>query len=98
MSAEEKKDIPTQTCPECEREWPEISEQAVVLSLIGKCYSCFIKEVVDERDTRTEAADYKIENCPDCTGRGDLVREKCTTCFGKGWIESRGESLIQLVQ
>lgn len=97
MSNEQKKDIPTTICPECEREWPEISEQAVVQSIVGKCYACFITEVVKERDARVEKADYQIENCPACTGGlGD--RTKCTTCFGKGWRKAEGESLIQLVR
>lgn len=97
MSTEEKKDIPTTTCPECERVWPEISEQSVVQSIVGKCYACLIQEVVAERDKRVEEADYQIENCPECTGQPGK-RDKCVTCFGHGWVESKGESLIQLIQ
>lgn len=97
MSTEEKKDIPTTICPKCEREWPESSEQHVVLDLIERCYSCFITEVVEERDRRVEAADYVIENCPTCTGQPGM-REKCVTCFSKGWVEAGPETVIQLIQ
>ena len=93
----ETKTIPTTTCPECEREWPKISEQAVVCDEVGKCYACFIQAVVTERDKRMADADYEIENCPKCTGIPG-AREKCVSCFGRGWQERKGEGLIQLVQ
>ena len=89
--------IPTITCPNCERDWPEISEQAVVYDLIGRCYACFINEVVPIRDERVAKADYEIENCSGCTGIPG-AREKCTTCFGRGWVRKEGEGLIQLVK
>ena len=97
MTNEKDDQIPTITCEHCEREWPTISEQGVVYDKIGRCYACFITEVVAERDARTEGADYTIENCPACTGGlGD--RTKCMTCFGRGWRKAEGESLIQLVR
>lgn len=97
MSKEEKTtEIPTKTCSKCEREWPEISEQCVFLDMYGECYSCAINEVVAERDRRMKEADYMIENCPQCTGIPG-AREKCTTCFGRGWRKQEGAGVIQLV-
>jgi hypothetical protein len=93
----EDKIIPTTTCPECNREWPDSSEQAVVADLIGKCYACFIQEVVKLRDERVAAADYEIENCPSCTGLPG-AREKCIPCGARGWQRRVGDGIIQLVQ
>jgi hypothetical protein len=89
--------VPTTTCPECKREWPTISEQAVVQDQVGVCYACWIHQIVAERDQRMADADYEIENCPTCTGIPG-AREKCTTCFGKGWRKQEGEGVIQLLQ
>ena len=90
-------DIPTITC-NCGRVWPKISEQAVVYDLLGTgdCYSCFIQKVVEERDKRMEEADYKIDNCPRCTGIPG-AREECTFCDGRGWVRQGDEPLIQLL-
>lgn len=62
-----------------------MSEQAIVYEKVGKCYSCFIHEVVEERDSRIEAADYKIDNCTSCTGLPG-ARDTCIPCGGKGWV------------
>lgn len=93
----EKEKIPTITCPECEREWPTITEQAVVCDKIGKCYACFIHEVVKERDKRQMASNYRIENCPKCTGLPG-AREDCINCGARGWVEQKGAGVIQLLQ
>lgn len=90
-------EIPTVTCPKCEREWPTISEQAVVFDKVGTCYACFIHEVVAERDKRQDKAHYAIDNCPKCTGLPG-AREACARCGARGWIEREGEGLIQLLQ
>ena len=93
----EKKKIPTTTCPECEREWPDSSEQAVITDMVGRCYACLITEAVRVRDERVKAANYEIENCPHCTGVSG-AREACVPCGGRGWQSREGEGLIQLVR
>jgi len=97
MSGNGTDKIPTTTCPECNREWPSISEQAVVQDQVGMCYACWIHQIVAERDRRVAEANYSIENCPRCTGIPG-AREACTHCFGKGWTEKKGEGVIQLLQ
>ena len=82
---DEKKEVIEITCPQCERVWPAIAEQGVVTDMYGKCYHCFIHEVMEVRDALTTEASYSIGNCDDCGGVSPL-REKCLVCFGKGWL------------
>ena len=73
------------TCPQCERRWPRIAEQGVVTAKLDQCYSCFIAEVVAERDLLAGEAGYEITNCGGCNSQAGL-REKCLVCFNKGWV------------
>lgn len=72
------------TCPQCERVWPTISEQGIVTEMYDKCYKCLIDEVVVQRDSRCESADYTVQNCSHCGGLPGKV-ETCVGCGGKGW-------------
>jgi hypothetical protein len=72
------------TCPECDRVWPLIAEQGIVTEIHGKCYQCFIDQVVTVRDERIENADYLVQNCSSCGGLPPKV-QKCISCAGKGW-------------
>lgn len=84
------------TCPECERVWPTISEQGVVVELYDKCYQCFIALVVKTRDERQEAANYVVQNCGTCGGLPPKA-ENCGACGGKGWeTVDKGQEALPL--
>lgn len=94
MSKKKKTKLKTSKCPECEREWPHISEACIVLEEVGKCYSCFILAVIQIRDARIEEAGYKIENCARCLSLPGAI-EDCPTCLGMGWhVTEPREKLI----
>ena len=72
------------TCPQCDRVWPTISEQGIVVELYDKCYQCLIDQVVKARDERAGAADYLVQNCSTCGGLPPKVTT-CVPCGGRGW-------------
>jgi hypothetical protein len=86
-------------CPECDRQWPRVSEQGVVTEKIDKCYACFITGVVSELEALREQVDYVVDNCDECLGQMPQ-RLNCIKCGGKGWItvdKVLANSVLQVV-
>lgn len=81
-----KENVDTVTCPTCDRIWPHISEQAVVVARTGVCYACFMQAILDERLERCKGKDYFIKDCPECVAFGHLTLGACSTCEGNHWV------------
>lgn len=84
--------VPTNKCPECGRDWPDVSEQGVHLSKYGHCYQCMLTDINETLTPLKEVAEYTIETCYTCSGIEEQ-RHACLTCYGKGWL---GEPKVTL--
>ena len=37
-----------------------------------------------------------VATCPDCQGKGKIVKEKCTACYGSGYVSSRKKIQVSI--
>ena len=77
-------EIPTSFCPECERDWPDLSEQGQHVILYGHCYGCMVATINANLEPEREDANYVVEACSKCMGLDE--RESCSACATHGWV------------
>ncbi len=37
-----------------------------------------------------------VQTCPECRGKGKIIREKCTNCYGNGYISSKKRLKVEI--
>ena len=77
--------IPTINCDQCERVWPQVSEQGIHTDLYGHCYHCMLTDISVKLKDLQDKVDYVINTCNICAGVEER-RVGCRQCKGTGYI------------